>query len=136
MEALFFYHHSIMRSSSIRNNQRCREPSTHHPPHLHWLLVLPGDRRPLLQGATKMFSRPARYHCDFFPSPFLGRGGRGVRGGARSCKPPVQFFVILSETRQCIRSTIKNPIKSQCKTPHPQPLSPKKGRGEQSQTCG
>ena len=35
-----------------------------------------------------------------------------------------------------IEFTIENPVKTQCETPHPQPLSPKKGRGEQAQDVG
>ena len=49
---------------------------------------------------------------------------------------PVQLFVYVSETQLDIEFMIKKPIKTQCKTPHPQPLSPKRGeagRGEQDQ---
>ena len=76
----------------------------------------------------------------FLPlAPFYGRGGRGVRGGVVTCAPPVQLFVHKYEGRLGIEFTIENLIKTQCKTPHPQPLSPKKakkGRGEQAQRCG
>ena len=61
-----------------------------------------------------------------------GRGGRGVRG-ALTCMTPVQLFVCDSETRLDIEFTIKKLIKTKCKTPHPQPLSPSTGRGEQDQ---
>ena len=54
-----------------------------------------------------------------------------MRGRIVTCKSPVQGFVQTSETWEGIAITTKNPIKTQCKTPHPQPLSPKKGRGEQ-----
>ena len=67
------------------------------------------------------------------PLPASGRGGRGVRGRALTWKPPVQLFVYNSETQLGIEFTIKKPIKTQCKTPHPQPLSPSTGRGEQDQ---
>ncbi len=56
-----------------------------------------------------------------------GRGGRGVRGRALTCMTPVQLFVCDSETQLEIEFTIKKPIKTQCKTPHPQPLSPSTG---------
>jgi len=53
-----------------------------------------------------------------------------------TCNTLVQGFVYSFEGRQGIESTIENPIKTQCETPHPQPLSPKKGRGEQAQIGG
>ncbi len=91
---------------------------------------LPTSRGKLESISQWIFAFPLR----FLPlAPFWGRGGRGVRGGELSCMPRVQCFVTLSETRQGIESKIKNPIKTQSKTPHPQPLSPKKGRGEQAQ---
>ena len=46
---------------------------------------------------------------------------------------PVQLFVCDSETQLEIEFAIKKPIKTQCKTPHPQPLSPSTGRGEHDQ---
>ena len=46
---------------------------------------------------------------------------------------PVQLFVCDSEAQLEIEFTIKKPIKTQCKTPHPQPLSQSTGRGEQDQ---
>ena len=52
-------------------------------------------------------------------SPFLGRGGRGVRGGELSCMPPVQCFVTLSETRQGIESKIKKPNQNTVQNPSP-----------------
>ena len=57
------------------------------------------------------------------PRPVSGRGVRGVRGRIVTCKSPVQGFVQTSETWEGIAITTKNPIKTQCKTPHPQPLS-------------
>ena len=50
-----------------------------------------------------------------------------------TCMSSVQLFVYVSETQLDIEFTIKKPIKTQCKTPHPQPLSPSTGRGEQDQ---
>ena len=56
-----------------------------------------------------------------------------VRGRALTGLTPVQLSVCDSETQLEIEFTIKKPIKTQCKTPHPQPLSPSTGRGEQEQ---
>ncbi len=53
---------------------------------------------------------------------------RGVGGRALMCKPPVQLFFYASETQLEIEFTSKKPIKTQCKTPHPQPLSPSTAR--------
>ena len=43
-------------------------------------------------------------------------------------KPPVQSFVHASETQIDIEFTIKKPINTRCKSPHPQPFSPRPGR--------
>ena len=48
-------------------------------------------------------------------------------------KPPVQLFVYASETQIDVEFTIKKPIKTRCKSPHPQPLSPSTGRGGQDE---
>jgi hypothetical protein len=67
------------------------------------------------------------------PRPASGRGGRRERGRALNSKSPVQRFVDDLATRLGIEFTIKDIIKTQCKTPLPQPLSPSTGRGEQEQ---
>lgn len=51
-------------------------------------------------------------------------------------KPPVQLFVYAYETQIDIEYTIKKPIKTRCKSPHPQPNSPSTastGRGGQDE---
>jgi len=68
------------------------------------------------------------------PRPFLGERGPGGEGmELRLASLRFSDLFILRKRGGANEFTIENPIKTQCKTPHPQPLSPKKGRGEQAQ---
>ena len=63
------------------------------------------------------------------PRPVSGRVCRGVRGGIPGDNPLVHQVVDLIEPNKCISTTLCKSINSNRNTPHPQLLSPGRGKG-------